>query len=734
VRFRFLIGLSLVLSGIAQRTWLQAALAALPLLLLLLGLPTKEFQCDLDGAKAELYQGHAYVWHISKPSPIWRLITDTVRAPRASTLRLYEDGYPLRRPHTFLADIASKLGGVYSHWNDTLVFTSRDNSDPRVNGHKYYAVATATLIEPVRLSLITLVYLAGALGALGYVLRRMSPQSVSFRDSLQTIRRRIVTALTTGVFHEVTRVGLVFVPFALGFSFLVAPYMIVDSQLLAAFPIDDFVMPHYGPLYPFFTRIVNFATEVALWPLTWQAPTSLYEPLYSGASLRVLMLLQHAITILAVAYFAVTIAKSYWIRVVVAAILYFQPFMLVYTHSVLTEGLSFALLCAATAELVKFSRFDGAHRAALVRFYLFIGAASLTKHVFIVFIGAPLGCILIMFLSRHTRKRLVAQGEPLVEAKYLLFGLAGVILANQCVANEAMRLFDIEPRSAIGRAFVYRLSPDPDPDHQYFRTDAERASIVEELKKGVEDDILRRVIEIVGRTPNPWVDPWNAVEGFVANECLADVCQQQNSYVVTDKLLNSVARHSAISADLRLWREVGLRTLQFVSPLLTDGERTWQEIRSYFGNHSFELSLNEEIVGLSSSTVSSYPFQLGRDLGLLYFVRDIFTELGGGLLWLFPVAVVTLRMKRILVVPTTLLANGLIYALALSVVTVYIPRYGDVVSLIGLLATLVAVMDLLCPDEEIPSDAESLDLRKYCALPGSRPSLENSDVFLRSDA
>jgi hypothetical protein len=688
LRFRFLSGLNLVLSSIAQRTWLQVGLAALPVLLLLLGPPTKEFRYDLIGAKAEFYEGHAYVWPMPKPSVIWQLAGDTMRAPVASTLRLYEDGHPVGLPHAPHADIASKRGGAYSHWNDTLVFTSGDNSDPRINGHKYYATATATLTGPVRWLLITLVCLAGALGALGYAFRRMRTKSVGTCDPPQIVRCRIIAALTTGTFREVTSVGLVLVPFALGLSLFVAPYMTVDSQVLAAFELNDFVMPHFGPLYPLFTRIVNFATEVVMWPFSWQAPSGLSKPHYSGASLRVLMLLQHTIAILAISYFAVTIAKSYWIRVIVAAILYFQPFMLAFTHSVLTEGLSFALLCAATAELIKFSKFDGAHRAALVRFYLFIGTASLIKHVFIVFIGAPFGCVLITLLSRHTRKQLV-QRELLVEAKYLLLGLVGVMLVNQFATNEAMRLLDIEPRSAVGRAFVYRLSPGRMQGevklgaHQFFHSDAERSSIVEELKKGAKDDTLRRVIDIVGRTPNPWVQPWNAVERFVTAECVADVCQQQHPWVVTDRLLNLVARHAIVSADPRLWRDVGLRTLQFVSPLLTGA------------NFLFEPPprLNETVVGLSSTTLGSYPLQFGRDLDVVIAAGNIFSELGG-LLAFLAIAVISLRMKRVLVVPTTLLASGLIYALAVSVVTVYIPRYGDAVCLIGVLATLVVVVDL----------------------------------------
>jgi hypothetical protein len=105
-------------------------------------------------------------------------------------------------------------------------------------------VATATFTKPVQSLVITLIYSAGALAILGYVFRRMGTQSVGIRDALQTIRYRTVTALRSGTFREVTRVGLVFVPFALGLSLFVAPHMSVDSQVVAAFELNDFVMPH----------------------------------------------------------------------------------------------------------------------------------------------------------------------------------------------------------------------------------------------------------------------------------------------------------------------------------------------------------------------------------------------------------------------------------------------------------------------------------------------------------
>ncbi|MFD2235145.1 hypothetical protein [Phaeospirillum tilakii] len=71
-------------------------------------------------------------------SGVGRLIEgDDLRAPDVSGLELREDGRLLGPPHSLHADIADSGAGRYSHWRRGLVFSSSDNSDPRVNGRVY---------------------------------------------------------------------------------------------------------------------------------------------------------------------------------------------------------------------------------------------------------------------------------------------------------------------------------------------------------------------------------------------------------------------------------------------------------------------------------------------------------------------------------------------------------------------------------------------------------------------
>jgi hypothetical protein len=58
----------------------------------------------------------------------------------ASSLRLFEDGLQLGPPHSTHTEITAKDGGRYSHWNDYLVFSASDGSDPRINGRRYTLV------------------------------------------------------------------------------------------------------------------------------------------------------------------------------------------------------------------------------------------------------------------------------------------------------------------------------------------------------------------------------------------------------------------------------------------------------------------------------------------------------------------------------------------------------------------------------------------------------------------
>ena len=86
---------------------------------------------------------HAYSYH----GPIVkRSRPDSHDNRKASKLRLFENGRPLGPPHSTSHIIKTKGSGAYKHWYGGgdrryappyLIFTTSDNSDPRINGRVY---------------------------------------------------------------------------------------------------------------------------------------------------------------------------------------------------------------------------------------------------------------------------------------------------------------------------------------------------------------------------------------------------------------------------------------------------------------------------------------------------------------------------------------------------------------------------------------------------------------------
>jgi SAM-dependent methyltransferase len=62
---------------------------------------------------------------------------DCCDQPKASPLVLLEDGVPLGPAHSHHYAIRGDGQGRFSHWNDTMIFSTSDNSNPNENGRSY---------------------------------------------------------------------------------------------------------------------------------------------------------------------------------------------------------------------------------------------------------------------------------------------------------------------------------------------------------------------------------------------------------------------------------------------------------------------------------------------------------------------------------------------------------------------------------------------------------------------
>ena len=76
-----------------------------------------------------------FAWHLDAPE--LSRFADGMEHPARSLLSLVEDGVPLANGHALHDDIRSIGRGRFSHWNDSVLFATRDNTDPNRNGRRY---------------------------------------------------------------------------------------------------------------------------------------------------------------------------------------------------------------------------------------------------------------------------------------------------------------------------------------------------------------------------------------------------------------------------------------------------------------------------------------------------------------------------------------------------------------------------------------------------------------------
>lgn len=62
---------------------------------------------------------------------------DNADYPCRSMVSLLENGMPLSGPHAAHDDVRNLGGGRFSHWNDTILFSTSDNSNPNDTGRRY---------------------------------------------------------------------------------------------------------------------------------------------------------------------------------------------------------------------------------------------------------------------------------------------------------------------------------------------------------------------------------------------------------------------------------------------------------------------------------------------------------------------------------------------------------------------------------------------------------------------
>jgi hypothetical protein len=99
----------------------------------------------LDPSDISRERGNAFVAAIApRVSRIYAVYGDDVGVPRSGPMTFAENGIPLGPDQAGHELIRKSGSGAYSHWGNTLYFSSSDGSDPRANGRLYtYRVSAA---------------------------------------------------------------------------------------------------------------------------------------------------------------------------------------------------------------------------------------------------------------------------------------------------------------------------------------------------------------------------------------------------------------------------------------------------------------------------------------------------------------------------------------------------------------------------------------------------------------
>ncbi len=102
-----------------------------------------------------------FAWTASVPDA--SRFADNAGHPQRSMLQVTEDGARLAGPHAAHDDIRHLGGGRFSHWNDIVMFSTSDNTNPNQNGRRYRVTACAT--NPCRSTTLTATEPHGQIGA-----------------------------------------------------------------------------------------------------------------------------------------------------------------------------------------------------------------------------------------------------------------------------------------------------------------------------------------------------------------------------------------------------------------------------------------------------------------------------------------------------------------------------------------------------------------------------------------
>ncbi|MBV5272533.1 MAG: hypothetical protein JZU52_02445 [Lamprocystis purpurea] len=644
--------------------WAGSALAlGVVLLFVAYGLGTldRRVRFDLAPGEVEPAVGQSFVVQLKgRPGWPWVLPGDQADRLARSDLRLHEDGRPLGPPQAQHADIRDG-GGGFSHWQRSLLFSTPDHSDPRTNGRVYTVTATARL-APAIIDWTLAIGSGGVLLGLGLLAwRQRTCLLAAVRRRAAHLWRRRWDYAAAGAF-----------PAAVGvFAWLALPpiWNGSDSVIWLLWPWNLF--PHHPILYPTF---MAFAT-------TWFAE--------SRAVLSFATAVQHLAAIGALIYLASAFRARRQI-VIVSVLACLGTALQLYAQGLMTEALDLSFLCILLGAVLRLRR-DGMNTAVGAALFVGLLGGLLTRHASIVFAAIPLAYVLIAALWSEQRwSRSAWRPVGGVIAVVLL-----ALVTAKGLTGSACHLIENRCLSTIGRPGVYRIVD----TYQLVPQEA-RAAWLERLAGAAPDVPTAQALVLMAQTPNPWLGTRRAIAAE------PDLWSSD-----PDVLMNTGFLVFARSLDgdaLRQWgRELNKAVF---GPVAGVG----------FGNGQFETLLRmsadsirvvfppeADALRVLQGTGAEHPESATRYLNLANLpatrLLDLLLPLAQGirvplLLAAWLLAFTALRACRRADFTALLLSLWIgfaAYALALTLVTVVLPRYLAPLDLLLWLSNAIAISALI---------------------------------------
>jgi hypothetical protein len=220
----------------------------------------------------------------------------------------------------------------------------------------------------------------------------------------------------------------------------------------------------------------------------------------AASILRFATTVQHAATVLAIGYLASAFRRRWQMLMASAAATVGAAFGL-YAQGLFTEGLATAFFLVFLGAALRLHR-RGPTPDVLAALALALLMATLTRHAYLFLAVIPLAYL--GFAALYSRGPTLRSRLRGVLVMFVLVG--GVVLANTMIMRYACVMLDSECASLTGRTGVYRMQEAyalvPEPGRQvWLETLAERA----------RDRIVAAAIPLMVKTPNPWTGPRDAI-------------------------------------------------------------------------------------------------------------------------------------------------------------------------------------------------------------------------------